>query len=153
MAKPVNTYGKVYCLSISPRKGTRKENTDKVTLVEHFGIKGDAHAGSKRQVSLLPYEAFGGVRKLLPDIRPGDFAENITTLGINLSRAAVGDRLRIGADARLVITQIGKECHNDCEIKKAVGDCIMPRLGVFAAIEKGGSIGIGDRIEWDNDND
>jgi len=153
MPETIKAHGKVYCLSISSRKGMKKENIDKVTLVENFGIEGDAHAGSKRQVSLLPFEAFDGVRERLPEIQPGDFAENITTRGIDFSSAAIGDRLRIGADARLVITHIGKECHNDCPIKEAVGDCIMPRLGIFATIERGGSIGVGDGIEWEDDHD
>lgn len=153
MSETIEANGKIYCLSVSSRKGMKKENIDRVTLVEDFGIEGDAHAGSKRQVSLLAFEAFDIVRERLPEIQPGDFAENITTRGIDLSAAAIGDRLRIGADVRLVITHIGKECHNDCAIKEAVGDCIMPRLGVFATIERGGSIGVGDSIVLENGHD
>jgi len=99
----------------------------------------------------LPYEAFDAVRERLPDIQPGDFAENITTRGIDFSSASVGDRLCIGAGVRLVITHIGKECHNDCPIQQAVGDCIMPRLGIFASIIDGGLIRVGDRIRWEDD--
>jgi MOSC domain-containing protein YiiM len=122
-----------------------------VSLIEDFGMDGDAHGGSERQVSLLPYEAFGVVRERLPDIRPGDFAENITTRGIDFSAASVGDRLRIGDNVRLVITHIGKECHHDCPIKQAVGECIMPRLGIFASVAEGGKVRVGDRIRWEND--
>lgn len=153
MAEQVKTYGEVYRLSVSPRKGTKKENIDEVSLAENFGIVGDAHAGSHRQVSLLPFEAFEKVRKHLPEIKPGDFAENITTQGLDFSSVAVGDCLRIGAKVRLVVTQIGKECHDDCYIKKAVGECIMPRQGVFVSITEGGTVRVGDRIEWVKDHD
>jgi MOSC domain-containing protein YiiM len=153
MAESHHTAGEIYRISISPRKGMKKENTNQVSVVENFGINGDAHAGSERQISLLPFEAFDVIRESMPGIRPGDFAENLTTRGIDLSNAAIGDRLRIGGEVRLVITQIGKECHNDCPIKVAVGDCIMPRMGVFARIEKGGPIQVGDKIAWENGHD
>jgi len=153
MAGSLNNHGEVFRLSVSPKKGTKKENIDEVSLVDNFGIVGDAHAGSKRQVSLLPYEAFDIVRERLPEIAPGDFAENITTRGLDFSSVAIGDCLRIGPDIRLVVTQIGKECHNDCHIKKAVGDCIMPRLGIFASIAQGGTVHIGDTIEWEKKHD
>lgn len=145
--------GEVYRLSVSEQKGFKKNNTDEVSLTENFGIDGDAHAGSERQVSLLPFEAFEPVRKLLPEIEPGDFAENITTRNIDFSSASIGDRLRIGSSVRLVITYIGKECHEDCYIKEAVGDCIMPRQGVFASVYVGGLIKVGDSIQWEKDND
>lgn len=153
MPDPRHSSGAVYRISVSPRKGTRKENIRQATVIENRGIMGDAHAGSKRQISLLPFEAFDTVRAHLPEIAPGDFAENITTRGMDFSSVAVGDRLRIGTDVRLVVTQIGKECHDDCYIKRAVGQCIMPRLGVFASIVSGGSIRVGDKIEWENDHD
>ncbi|MBU1318639.1 MAG: MOSC domain-containing protein [candidate division Zixibacteria bacterium] len=143
-------YGEVYRLSISARKGSGKSNIGEVSFIENFGIVGDAHAGSERQVSLLPFEAFDLVRERLPDVKPGDFAENITTRGIDFSFSTVGDQLRIGDGVRLVITQIGKECHNDCQIRQAVGDCIMPRLGIFASIAEGGLVRVGDRIRWEN---
>lgn len=149
----MNASGEVYRLSISPRKGMKKDNVGEVSMVENFGIAGDAHAGSDRQVSLLPYEAFDTIRDRLPEIEPGDFAENITTRGIDFSSASLGDRLCVGADVRLIITHIGKECHNDCPIKLAVGDCIMPRQGIFASIVKGGMIRVGDIIEWEKDHD
>ncbi len=150
MTNSSKTSGEVYRISVSPNKGMKKENIDEVKVLENLGIAGDAHAGSKRQISLLPFEAFDIVRKRLPEIAPGDFAENITTQGIDFSSVAIGDRLRIGTDVQLVITQIGKECHDDCYIKKAVGECIMPRLGIFASIKSGGSIHVGDKIEWEN---
>jgi MOSC domain-containing protein YiiM len=140
----------VYRLSIGARKGSKKDNTAEVLLVEDFGIDGDAHGGSERQVSLLPFEAFDVVREHLPDLKPGDFAENITTRGIEFSSASVGDRLCIGDNVRLVITHIGKECHHDCPIKQAVGDCIMPRLGIFASVAEGGQVQVGDRIRWED---
>ena len=149
----MNKFGEVYRISISARKGMKKENTGEVMLIENFGIAGDAHAGSERQISLLPYEAFDVIRRHLPGIKPGDFAENITTRGIDFSTASVGDCLRIGTDVRLTITQIGKECHNDCPIGRAVGDCIMPRQGIFASIVAGGPIRVGDTIRWEDDHD
>jgi len=146
-------YGELYRISVSTEKGSKKSNIDKAVLVENFGIDGDAHAGSPRQVSLLQFEAFDVIREQLPEIKPGDFAENITTRGFDFTSAVIGDHLYIGENAHLVITQIGKECHDGCEIKRLVGDCIMPRLGIFAAIIKGGSIKVGDKIRWENGND
>jgi MOSC domain-containing protein YiiM len=145
--------GEIYRLSISASKGSKKSNVDQVLLKENFGIVGDAHSGSERQVSLLPFEAFDTVRATLPDITPGDFAENITTKGLDLSSVSVGDQLYIGNTIRLVITQIGKICHNDCVIKQAVGDCIMPRLGIFASVIEGGRVRVGDRISLKRDHD
>jgi MOSC domain-containing protein YiiM len=147
---PVTISGEVYRLSVSASKGSKKDNVAEVSLIADFGIAGDAHAGSERQLSLLPYEAFDVVRERLPDIKPGDFAENITTRGIDFSSASVGDRLRVGDSVRLEITHIGKECHHDCHIRQAVGDCIMPRLGIFASVAEGGLIRVGDRIRWEN---
>ncbi len=144
--------GEIYRLSVSPETGTKKENVDSATLAENYGIVGDAHAGTERQVSLLPFEAFDEVRGHLPEIQPGDFAENITTRGVDLTSIKVGDEVRVGDSVRLIITQIGKECHHGCYIREAVGDCIMPRLGLFARIATGGSVSIGDRITWEQRN-
>lgn len=143
--------GEIYRISVSTEKGSKKENVDTARLTKDFGIVGDAHAGSERQVSLLPYEAFGPVRKKLPQIMPGDFAENITTRGLDLSAVSIGDRLRIGNAVELVITHIGKECHHGCYIREAVGDCIMPRLGLFARIAAGGTVCVGDAIELERE--
>jgi MOSC domain-containing protein YiiM len=145
--------GELYRISISVSKGEKKSNVDEALLKEALGIVGDAHAGSERQVSLLPFEAFDSIRRRLPDIRPGDFAENITTRSIDLSSVSVGDHLYIGDKVRLEVTQIGKVCHNDCLIKQAVGDCIMPRLGIFASVLEGGSVRVGDRISLKRDHD
>ncbi|MCP4583102.1 MAG: MOSC domain-containing protein [candidate division Zixibacteria bacterium] len=146
-------YGEVYRISVSAEKGSKKNNIDKAALRENFGIECDAHAGSPRQVSLLQFEAFDVIREKLQEIKPGDFAENITTRGFDFSSASIGDHLYIGDNAHLVITHIGKECHNGCEIKRQVGDCIMPRLGIFASIIEGGMIQVGDKIRWENDHD
>jgi MOSC domain-containing protein YiiM len=145
--------GEVYRLSVSASKGSKKSNVDEVLLKENFGIVGDAHSGSERQVSLLPFEAFDAVRAKLPDIEPGDFAENITTKDLDLSSVSVGDHLYIGDEVRLAITHIGKICHNDCVIKEAIGDCIMPRLGIFAAVIAGGTVRAGDRISLKREYD
>lgn len=145
--------GEVYRISISVSKGSKKSNVCEALFKKDLGIVGDAHAGSERQVSLLPIEAFDTVRQRLPDIKPGDFAENITTRDIDLSSVGVGDHLYIGNKVRLEVTQIGKVCHNDCLIRQAVGDCIMPRLGIFASVIEGGPIRVGDRIRLESDHD
>lgn len=142
----MNTAGEVYRVSVSNKAGDRKKNVKEIVLRENHGIVGDAHAGSERQISLLPFEAFAEIKRIIAWIKPGDFAENITTRGIDLSDISVGDRLKIGGDISLVVTQIGKECHNGCEIRKQVGDCIMPRLGIFARVEYGGVAKPGDKI-------
>jgi MOSC domain-containing protein YiiM len=142
--------GEIYRISISAATGSKKENVEWARLDEDFGIVGDAHAGSERQVSLLPFEAFAEVREQLPQIKPGDFAENITTRGLDTSSVSIGDRLAIGALVKLVITHVGKECHHGCYIREAVGECIMPRLGLFARIAAGGTIRVGDTIEWES---
>ena len=141
--------GEIYRISVSAETGSKKENVESARLAEDFGIVNDAHAGSERQVSLLPFEAFAEVREHVPQIRPGDFAENITTRGLDMSSVSIGDRLTIGASVKLVITHIGKKCHNGCYIKEAVGDCIMPRMGLFARIAAGGTVRVGDTIRWE----
>lgn len=139
--------GKVVAISISKTKGTKKENVEKAYLQEEHGIKGDAHAGKwHRQVSLLALESIEKMRKKLEDINPGDFAENITTLGLDLISLPIGTRLKIG-ETLLEITQIGKKCHQKCDIFYTVGFCVMPKEGVFARVIKGGEIRVGDEIE------
>lgn len=142
--------GEIYKISVSSETGLKKENVPSAELTEDFGIVGDAHAGSERQISLLPFEAFDEVREQLPEIKPGDFAENITTRGLDLSSVNIGDKLRIGNSVQLIITQIGKKCHHGCYIREIVGDCIMPRLGLFARIDAGGTIGVGDTIRLES---
>jgi MOSC domain-containing protein YiiM len=144
----VSISGRIHKISISKTKGSRKKNTENAVLSENHGIIGDAHAGSARQVSLLPLESFSKMDSDLITIAPGDFAENITTVGIDYTDSSLGDRLKIGKEAELIITQIGKECHNDCPIRQKVGDCIMPREGIFARVETGGEITVGDKIKW-----
>lgn len=140
--------GQIHKISISSEKGMKKENLPTVELKEQHGIIGDAHAGSTRQVSLLPFESFDKIREKIDQIKPGDFAENITTIGLDFSKVAIGARLRIGLTTELEITQIGKECHHGCYIREIVGDCIMPREGIFASVITGGRINAGDKISW-----
>lgn len=132
----------VEAVCLSHKKGIVKKERDQVEVRENWGIEGDAHAGKwHRQVSLLAGESIDGVKDILPTIKNGAFAENIITRGIDLSSLKIGDRLQIGDTVILEITQIGKECHNSgCAIKKATGDCIMPREGIFARVIQGGQI-------------
>ena len=132
----------VEAVCISLKKGTVKKAQQEVTLKENWGIEGDAHAGDwHRQVSLLAGESIDTVKQVLPTLKNGAFAENIITRGLDLTTLKVGDRLQVGDQVVLEITQIGKQCHNQgCAIKKATGDCIMPREGLFARVVKGGKI-------------
>jgi len=144
----VSTVATVLKVSVAPHRGAKKHNVDEAVLRADHGIVGDAHAGSPRQVSLLPYESFAQVTSKGLHVEPGEFAENITTLGLGFDGAAVGDRLRIGEQVELCISQIGKLCHNGCYIRDVVGDCIMPREGGFARVVTGGRIRPGDTIVW-----
>ncbi len=130
----------VEAVCLSHRKGIVKKEQEQVSVRENWGIEGDAHAGDwHRQISLLAGESIDTVKEVLPTLKNGSFAENIITRGLDLSSLRIGDRLQIGAEVVLEITQIGKECHNSgCAIKKATGDCIMPREGIFAQVIKGG---------------
>lgn len=134
-------------VSISKEKGTIKQPVDSAVFEVGFGIVGDAHAGDwHRQVSLLALESIEPMRgKSNLELPPGIFAENITTEGVVLTKALIGQRLTIG-EVILEITQIGKVCHNDCDIKKQVGDCVMPREGIFAKVIQGGLVKTGDDI-------
>jgi MOSC domain-containing protein YiiM len=138
----------VVAVSVSDKKGVVKENVPSVELVVEHGVKGDAHAeGGHRQVSLLALESIDKMRAAGAEVNPGDFAENITTRGLAVDKLPVGTRFRIGEDAELTITQIGKACHQGCAIRELVGDCIMPREGVFARVDQGGVVRPGDIIE------
>ena len=130
----------IQAVCLSHKKGIVKKEQEQVIIKENWGIEGDAHAGEwHRQVSLLAGESIDTVRDVLPGIKNGVFAENIITRGLDLTSLKIGDRLQIGADVILEVTQIGKECHNSgCAIKKATGDCIMPKEGIFAQVIKGG---------------
>ncbi len=139
--------GEVVAVSVSGRKGTRKLNVPWAFLIEDFGLQGDAHARAwHRQVSLLAIESIEKIRERGLEVGPGDFAENITTRGIDLVNLHVGDRLVVGG-CELEITQIGKECHSRCAIYRQAGDCVMPREGVFARVIRGGRVSVGDPVE------
>ena len=136
----------VKAVCISENKGERKTPVASVELRENHGIVGDAHAGDwHRQVSLLASESIDKMRAMGLDVDSGDFAENITTLGINLVSLPVGTRLQVG-DTIMEVTQIGKECHNRCAIYDQAGDCVMPKEGIFARVLTGGIVTPGDSI-------
>ena len=141
--------GRVIAISISKKKGIPKTNVQSAKLIENFGIEGDVHAGNwHRQVSFLALESIDKMReKGLPNLRPGAFAENITTEFLELPMLEIGTRIKLGKEAVLEITQIGKECHTKCAIFFRVGDCVMPREGIFAKVIKGGNVAAGDAIE------
>jgi len=136
-------------LCISKKKGERKRPVESVTMRVDHGIEGDAHAGPwHRQLSILSKSDIDAVRDGgLPDLKAGDFAENIVIDGLELSSLGLGTRLRLGAELELTITQIGKECHSPCRIYHLTGDCIMPKLGLFARVEKGGTLAVGETAE------
>ena len=140
--------GKIVAVSISKKRGIPKTNVKSARLIENHGIDGDAHAGNwHRQVSFLAIESIVTMRKKgLPKLRPGAFAENITTEFINLPGLEVGNKIKIGNEVELEVTQIGKECHTKCAIYFKVGDCVMPSEGIFAKVIKGGTIYISDEI-------
>ena len=139
---------KVVSVNISERKGTLKTPVPQIELKLRHGIVGDAHAGDwHRQISLLAEESVDTMRAIssIP-LDAGVFAENINTVGIDLKHLLIGTHLRIG-EAEVEVTQIGKECHNDCAIKKAVGKCVMPTEGIFAVVVREGTVRPGDEIE------
>nr|WP_308758820.1 MOSC domain-containing protein [uncultured Anaerotignum sp.] len=139
--------GKIMAVCISEKRGTQKKNIEKVRLIENFGLEGDAHGGNwHRQVSLLSYEKVRAFEEKGISVEDGAFGENLLVEGFDFKPLPVGTRFRCG-DALLEMTQIGKECHSHCEIYQAVGDCIMPREGVFARVLHGGEIQIGDELE------
>lgn len=138
---------KVLAVCISEQKGTQKHTVPEIQVKCDHGIVGDAHAGNwHRQISLLGNESVDKIRPLLPDIQPGAFAENILTEGITLYTLPVGTLLRVG-ETELEVTQIGKECHQGCAIRKLTGDCVMPREGIFVIVKKEGVIRAGDTVE------
>lgn len=141
----------VIAVCISEKKGTAKHPVELIELKKRHGILGDAHAGDwHRQVSLLATESIDKMRRIFPDIPVGAFAENILTEGLQLSTLPVGTKLAVG-ECLLEITQIGKECHKDCAIGRQVGDCVMPREGVFAIVLTEGTIRPGDAIRIEAD--
>lgn len=139
--------GKIMAVCISEKRGTQKKNIEKVRLIENFGLEGDAHGGNwHRQVSLLSYEKVRAFEEKGLSVEDGAFGENLLVEGFDFKTLPIGTRFRCG-DVLLEMTQIGKECHSHCEIYQAVGDCIMPREGVFARVLHGGVIQIGDEME------
>ncbi len=137
---------KVLAVCVSAQKGQKKHPVEEIQLKIDHGIVGDAHAGNwHRQVSLLANESVDKMRERGLTLSAGDFAENILTEGIALRTLPVGTRLRVGGTL-LEITQIGKECHSDCEIKKKVGICVMPAEGVFAIVKEEGTVKAGDAV-------
>ena len=142
--------GRILAVCISERKGERKKDINSGLLVENFGLQGDAHAGDwHRQVSLLGDESIDKMRAAGLDVGAGDFAENLTIVGINLPALPIGTRLRVGTVALLEVTQIGKECHHHCAIYQQAGDCVMPREGIFARVLRGGPVSKGDPVVVD----
>lgn len=133
----------------SRKKGTRKEPVAEGLFQENFGMVGDAHADclTNRQVSLLAMESIAKMKGLGLDLGPGDFAENITTEGIDLLSLPIGTRVWVGNEVILEISQIGKECHAACAIRRKMGKCIMPVEGVFARVIQGGKVKAGDRVK------
>jgi MOSC domain-containing protein YiiM len=137
----------VVAVCISVNKGERKTPVAQVELRENHGISGDAHAGEwHRQVSLLAQESIEKMQRMGLDVNAGDFAENITTRGIDLPSLPIGIRLIVG-DVLIEVTQIGKECHTRCAIFYQAGDCVMPKEGIFARVLRGGIVKPGDTIE------
>ncbi len=144
--------GKIVAICISEKKGVQKKDIKRCKLIENHGLDGDAHAGSwHRQISLLSKEARLIMENKGVKLNDGDFGENLLTEGIDFANIKIGNKLRLGKDALVRITQIGKECHDRCNIYYQVGDCIMPREGIFAKVLKGGEIKIDDDIEFLND--
>ncbi|MEW6172868.1 MAG: MOSC domain-containing protein [Bacillota bacterium] len=139
--------GQVVAVCRSEHKGERKKNIGCGLLVTGHGLEGDAHTGTwHRQVSLLALESIEKMKAKGLDVGPGDFAENITTRGLDLMHLPVGTVLRIGA-ALGEITQIGKECHSACAIRRQAGDCVMPREGIFVRVLETGLVQVGDTVE------
>lgn len=140
---------KIVSINISDKKGVRKKPVEEALLKENFGIENDGHASDKwhRQVSLLALESIKKMQAKGLKVGPGDFAENITTEGIDLLGLPVGTRIFAGQDSELEVSQIGKVCHTRCEIYNQAGDCVMPKEGIFVKVIKGGIIKKGDEIK------
>jgi MOSC domain-containing protein YiiM len=140
--------GRIVSLNISAKKGIRKKPIKEVLLKTNYGIEGDAHASSEwhRQVSLLALESIRKMQDKGLNVNPGDFAENITTEGIDLPALPVGTKMTIGNNIEVEVSQIGKECHTRCAIYYLAGDCVMPKEGIFVTVLKGGKVREGDEI-------
>jgi len=144
----------VISVNVSDRTGEKKHNIDRCALRPGHGLENDAHARDwHRQVSLLAVESIDKMRSTGLDVRPGDFGENLTTRGVELVTLPVGTRLKVGDEVLLEVTQIGKECEKPCAIYYQVGDCVMPREGIFAKVLEGGSVEVGDAVTVPGDGD
>ena len=146
---------KIIAVCKSKKKGTRKEAMQEGYIQHDYGLADEAHADccSHRQVSLMAIESIDKMRNLGFDVGPGDFAENLTTTGIDLVSLPIGTEISIGKEAILEITQIGKECHTRCAIYRQLGNCIMPKEGVFARVIRGGLVRAGDEIRTKKDGE
>jgi MOSC domain-containing protein YiiM len=139
--------GEIVAVCVSEKKGTPKKDVGSGVLKVDWGLEGDAHAGKwHRQVSLLALESIARMQEKGLNVKPGSFAENITTEGLELHTLPVGTRLRIGS-ALVEVTQIGKVCHDRCAIYHLAGDCVMPKEGIFVRVLEPGTVETGDRIE------
>jgi MOSC domain-containing protein YiiM len=138
----------IIAVCTSEKKGTKKEPGGQGLIKEDYGLIGDAHADccTHRQVSLLARESIDKMRKLGFNVGPGDFAENLTTEGLDLTSLPLGTRMSIGKEVILEVTQIGKDCHSGCAIFREIGKCIMPKEGIFARVIRGGLVKAGDTI-------
>jgi MOSC domain-containing protein YiiM len=146
-AASAGCFGTVVSVNTSARKTVRKTPGEKGTLVFDRGLEGDAHAGDwHRQISLLSIESIGTMVNAGLNVGPGDFAENITTSGLDLLSLPIGTVLKLGDASELEISQIGKVCHAKCAIYYAAGDCVMPREGLFAVVRQPGEVRVGDTI-------
>ncbi len=140
--------GRILAVCQSREKGTVKKDIGSGVLIENYGLENDAHAGKwHRQISLLGIESINKMKSNGFKIKFGDFAENLTTENIILPELPLGTKLAVGESVLLEVTQIGKECHHDCEIRKKIGDCVMPREGIFARVLKGGKVNTGNCVE------
>lgn len=145
--------GKIISINVSDKTGMKKDPVKNAELKEDFGIVGDAHAGDKReeyahrQVSLLAQESIDKVADKGVDFYPGIFAENLTTEGVDLPSLPIGTTIRFPSGVILEVTQIGKVCHDGCAIFETLGDCVMPREGIFTKVVVGGTISAGDEME------
>jgi len=140
--------GRVIEVSVSTEKGVPKENVHRGRILLGHGLEGDAHAGAwHRQVSLLAVESIRKMREAGLSVKPGDFAENLTTEGIDLPGLPVGTHLKVGEEVILEVTQIGKQCHTGCAIFQQMGQCIMPKEGIFARVLQGGTVQVGDLLQ------
>ncbi len=140
--------GTIVSINISEKKGMRKSHVAEASVRAEFGIEGDAHASPDwhRQISLLALESIQKMLAMGLKVGPGDFAENITTEGIDLVSLPIGTRIRLGGDVVGEVTQIGKTCHSRCAIYEQAGDCVMPREGIFIRVIKGGKLRPGDSV-------